>query len=157
MSLLKHAYAILSELYQCDLFIMQLQRLSKSSTNPHFVPGKSEIGFCGTDWSDSLLKFPPSHRKAIRSCQIYRGHLSKRQASPSSPSPSPSLLFLTISIILIIIITRPKPAYGRQGLAGSWGQDTGYLLGCSQRLTTRSGAQLGYKLTWNHEKQTWNL
>ena len=24
----------------------------------------------------------------------------------------------------IIIITRPKPAYGRQGLAGSWGQDT---------------------------------
>ena len=27
-------------------------------------------------------------------------------------------------IIVIIIITRPKPAYGRQGLAGSWGQDT---------------------------------
>ena len=26
--------------------------------------------------------------------------------------------------IIIIIITRPKPAYGRQGLAGSWGQDT---------------------------------
>ena len=25
---------------------------------------------------------------------------------------------------LIIIITRPKPAYGQQGLAGSWGQDT---------------------------------
>ena len=30
---------------------------------------------------------------------------------------------LAISTI-IIIITRPKPAYGRQGLAGSWGQDT---------------------------------
>ena len=28
------------------------------------------------------------------------------------------------AIILIIIITRPKPAYGRQGLAGLWGQDT---------------------------------
>ena len=27
-------------------------------------------------------------------------------------------------LISIIIITRPKPAYGRQGLAGSWGQDT---------------------------------
>ena len=27
-------------------------------------------------------------------------------------------------ISTIIIITRPKPAYGRQGLAGSWGQDT---------------------------------
>ena len=25
---------------------------------------------------------------------------------------------------IIIIFTRPKPAYGRQGLAGSWGQDT---------------------------------
>merc|ERR1712218_372851 len=25
---------------------------------------------------------------------------------------------------LVIIITRPKPAYGQQGLAGSWGQDT---------------------------------
>ena len=25
---------------------------------------------------------------------------------------------------IIIINTRPKPAYGRQGLAGSWGQDT---------------------------------
>ena len=25
---------------------------------------------------------------------------------------------------LIIIITRPKPAYGQQGLAGLWGQDT---------------------------------
>ena len=25
---------------------------------------------------------------------------------------------------IIIIITKPKPAYGRQGLAGSWGQDT---------------------------------
>ena len=27
-------------------------------------------------------------------------------------------------IAVIIIITRPKPAYGRQGLAGLWGQDT---------------------------------
>ena len=31
---------------------------------------------------------------------------------------------LPIEVIVIIIITRPKPAYGRQGLAGSWGQDT---------------------------------
>ena len=30
----------------------------------------------------------------------------------------------TITTIIIIIVTRPKPAYGRQGLAGSWGQDT---------------------------------
>ena len=29
-----------------------------------------------------------------------------------------------IIITITIITTRPKPAYGRQGLAGSWGQDT---------------------------------
>ena len=28
-----------------------------------------------------------------------------------------------LPIIITIIITRPKPAYGRQGLTGSWGQD----------------------------------
>ena len=31
---------------------------------------------------------------------------------------------IKIIIMIIIMITRPKPAYGRQGLAGSWGQDT---------------------------------
>ena len=29
------------------------------------------------------------------------------------------ILLLNLIIIIIIIITRPKPAYGRQGLAGS--------------------------------------
>ena len=33
------------------------------------------------------------------------------------------IMAIIISMI-IIIFTRPKPAYGRQGLAGSWGQDT---------------------------------
>merc|ERR1711873_281757 len=33
-------------------------------------------------------------------------------------------IVIIIGIIAIINITRPKPAYGRQGLAGSWGQDT---------------------------------
>ena len=28
------------------------------------------------------------------------------------------------NIVIVIIITRPKPAYGQQGLAGSWGQNT---------------------------------
>ena len=32
-------------------------------------------------------------------------------------------LFL-VTATIIIIITRPKPAYGRQGLAVLWGQDT---------------------------------
>ena len=33
-------------------------------------------------------------------------------------------LVIIIIIFIIITITRPKPDYGRQGLAGSWGQDT---------------------------------
>ena len=38
-----------------------------------------------------------------------------------------SLQQLEVRMILMdmmIMNTRPKPAYGRQGLAGSWGQDT---------------------------------
>ena len=34
------------------------------------------------------------------------------------------IVCMIIFIVLIIMVTRPKPAYGRQGLAGSWGQDT---------------------------------
>ena len=33
-----------------------------------------------------------------------------------------NIITITI-IIIIIIITRPKPPFGRQGLAGSWGKD----------------------------------
>ena len=33
-------------------------------------------------------------------------------------------ILIILLLLLIIIITRPKPAYGRQGLAGLWGQDT---------------------------------
>ena len=33
-------------------------------------------------------------------------------------------IIITILFVIIIIITRPKPAYGRQGLAVLWGQDT---------------------------------
>merc|ERR1711899_704136 len=40
---------------------------------------------------------------------------------PESCSPSSANILVTI-ILFIIILTRPKPAYGRQGLAGSWGQ-----------------------------------
>ena len=34
------------------------------------------------------------------------------------------VIVIIIIIIVIIIVTRSKQAYGRQGLAGSWGQDT---------------------------------
>ena len=35
-----------------------------------------------------------------------------------------NVIIAITTITIIIIITRPKPAYGRQGLAGSLGQDT---------------------------------
>ena len=68
------------------------------------------------------------------------------------------IIFIVATTIIIaptiIIITRPKPAYDRRGLAGSWGQDTIQarifwgVLNVSHRA---SSAQLGYKLTWNHK------
>ena len=39
-------------------------------------------------------------------------------------STTTMILTTSTTTITVIIITRPKPAYGRQGLAGSWGQDT---------------------------------
>ena len=53
------------------------------------------------------------------------------------------------NLIIIIIITRPKPAYGRQGLAGSWGQDTDKVSNFWVFLTSHF-AQLGNKPTWDH-------
>ena len=49
------------------------------------------------------------------------------------------IIIIIIVTIIIIIITRPKPPYGRQGLAGLWAriQSGGYILGRSQRLTSR--------------------
>ena len=38
-------------------------------------------------------------------------------------------IIITIIAIIIIIITRPKPPFGRQGLAGSWGK---YILGSNR-------------------------
>ena len=65
------------------------------------------------------------------------------------------LITIIIKITIIIILTRPKPAYGRQGLAESWGQNAdqvGTLLGVLNVSLRASGAQLGYEPTWNHEK-----
>ena len=66
-----------------------------------------------------------------------------------------TIIIIIDNAVIIIIITRPKPAYGRQGLAESWGQNTdqvGTLLGVLNVSLRASGAQLGYEPTWNHEK-----
>ena len=56
---------------------------------------------------------------------------------------------LIITIIIFIITTRPKPAYGRQGLAGSWDQDMDKVSNFWVFLTSHF-AQLGIKPTWDH-------
>ena len=66
-----------------------------------------------------------------------------------------SIIMINIVIITVItiIITMPKPAYGRQGLAGSWGQDTdqaGTFWGVLNVSLRACSAQLGFKPTWNH-------
>ena len=68
-------------------------------------------------------------------------------------------IIITITTIIVIIntiiITRPKLAYGRQGLVGLLGQDTdqsGTFWGVLSVSLRASGAQLGYKPTWNHPK-----
>ena len=58
-------------------------------------------------------------------------------------------VFFKVIFIIIIIITRPKPAYGRQGLVGSWGQDTDKVSNFWVFLTAHF-AQLGIKPTWDH-------
>ena len=70
----------------------------------------------------------------------------------------PNWIVLSIRNI-IIITTRPKPAYGRQDLAGSWGQNTdqaGTFWGVLNVSLCASSAHLGYKPTWtmkNHKNQ----
>ena len=69
-------------------------------------------------------------------------------------------MIVMVITIVVIILTRPKPAYGRQGLAGLWGQDTDQggtfwdVLNVSLRA---SGAQLRYKLSWNQPEIMKNL
>ena len=60
---------------------------------------------------------------------------------------------VVIIIIIIIIITRPKPAYGRQGLTGLWDLDTdkaGSFWGVLNVSLRACSAQLGFKPTWDH-------
>ena len=59
------------------------------------------------------------------------------------------IIIIIIIIISIITITRPKPAYGRQGLAGWWGQDTDEVSTFWVFLTSHF-APAGFKPTWDH-------
>ena len=67
-----------------------------------------------------------------------------------------SIVIMIIVFVLVgnvnIIVTRPKPAYGRQGLVGLLGQDTdqaGTFWDVLNVSLCASGAQLGFKPTWN--------
>ena len=59
-------------------------------------------------------------------------------------------LVIIIIIFIIITITRPKPDYGRQGLAGSWGQDTDEVSTFLVFSLRACGAQLQNNPTRDH-------
>ena len=41
-----------------------------------------------------------------------------------------TIIVIVLTITITIIVTRPKPPYGRQGLAGLWGKDTVRRVNC---------------------------
>ena len=89
----------------------------------------------------------------------FASHISPKVHGFAESLPAAGWSFSWYVFITFIIITRPKPAYGRQGLAGSWGQDTNQariLWGILNVSLRASGTQLGYKLTLSHKKPTWN-
>ena len=131
-------------------------------------------------------------RLLIRS-SVYCGAADAQDMRPDNWRPFSLLPIIIIVIVIaiviiiaIIIITRPKPAYGRQGLAGSWGQDTDevrtFLIFLTSHfapaplssdlnqpgtinedknppgiIKTRPGAIKKHeKTTWNHEKPNSN-
>ena len=58
------------------------------------------------------------------------------------------ITIIIINIIIIIIITRPKPPYGRQGLAGLWARiQSGGTFWCVLNVSLHaSNAQLGLNI-----------
>ena len=113
--------------------------------------------------------WPNSSSKILPELQLQ--NLDQTLCSKSEPKFSsitkPQLpnMQQTVANKVLIINTRPKPAYGRQGLAGSWGQDTDKVSNFWVFLTSHF-AQLEikptwdhswrYKSTWHHENQTWS-
>ena len=89
------------------------------------------IKCCQVQFFFLQLTYSPSASTPTTRCQGSPGTSGAATAVSviaSSPVATRSLLMtikaVVVTIIIIIIINRPKPAYGRQGLAGSWGQDT---------------------------------
>ena len=75
------------------------------------------------------------------------------------PAGAVELLLATClaNAVININITRPKPAYGWQGLAGLWGQNTdqaGTFWDALNVSLCASRAQLEYELTWKTNLET---
>ena len=62
-------------------------------------------------------------------------------------------IFRSLLFSHLFCLTRPKPAYGRQDLAGSWGQYTDEVstfFGVLNVSLRACGDQLRFKSTWDH-------
>ena len=129
-------------------------------------------------------------RKSARQTERMQGVVtwvrSNRNVQWPKSSFMPSSHLRRRPSIITIKITRPKPAYGRQGLAGSWGQDrdevSTFLVFLTSHFapaalssdinqsgtikTIKTNMELikpiwNHETPWkpisNHEKPTWNL
>ena len=84
-------------------------------------------------------------------CPWHMPPASGRRCLCSSSSLLDNVIVIIIIFVVVISITRPKPAYSRQGLAGSWGQDTDEVSTFLVFLTSHfAPAALSFKLTWDH-------
>ena len=79
------------------------------------------------------------YKKIASSRPLYCRPLASWRSHQQRAPATTSNLVTSALVLFIINITRPKPPYGRQGLAGLWAriQSGGYILGRSQRLTSR--------------------
>ena len=99
-------------------------------TSYHWVfHGKNsfELSDCNSDYSTILMLDWLRNVGNVGKCWIpstRRTWLPAGRQKWHNQDPGMSNLKMVVIVIIFIIITRPKPAYGRQGLAGSWGQDT---------------------------------
>ena len=83
----------------------------------HFFKFSHNVVIVSFEFLDDRFFLRNLVRLLIRS-SVYCGAADAQDMRPDNWRP------FSLRPIIVIIITRPKPAYGRHGLAGSWGQDT---------------------------------
>ena len=100
-----------------------------------------------------------NHYCCLHHSQYHRQHLASSALSTSSSflclSPSTSLYSFSLSSYQChnfphIMDTRPKPPFGRQGLAGSWGKDKVRRVNFGVFSTSHIFVLVQFAMHWRH-------